>query len=49
MEWFVIEALVALAVGIAIVVWTMVPQKKLPRDAEKSGAAKSGLAPKVEP
>ena len=45
MEWFFIEALVALAVGIAIVWWTMVPAKKLPRDA-KSGAAP---APKVEP
>ena len=30
MEWFFIEALVALAVGIAIVWWTMAPQRKLP-------------------
>jgi hypothetical protein len=45
MEWFFIEALVALAAGIAIVWWTMAPQKRLPRDA------KSGVAPppKVEP
>jgi len=45
MKWIFIEALVALAVGIAIVWWTMAPSKKLPRDA-KSGVAR---APKVEP
>ena len=49
MEWFFIEALVALAVGIAIVVWTMVPPKKLPRNVAKSAADESGAAPKVEP
>lgn len=31
MEWFIIEALVALAIGIAIVWWTIAPSKKLPR------------------
>ena len=43
MEWFLIEALVALAVAAAIVWWTITPAKKLPRDTEsKSGdAAKS--------
>ncbi|HQR09872.1 MAG TPA: hypothetical protein PLW68_00990 [Casimicrobiaceae bacterium] len=30
MEWFIIEALVALALAIAIVWWTMAPQRKLP-------------------
>jgi hypothetical protein len=45
MEWFFIEALFALAVGIAIVWWTMAPQKKLPRDA-KTGSAP---APKADP
>jgi hypothetical protein len=41
MEWFFIEALVALLVAIFIVWWTMAPQRKLPRDVEKSGDAKS--------
>jgi hypothetical protein len=41
MEWFFIEALVALAVAIGIVWWTMAPQKK--RDG------KSGAAPKAKP
>jgi hypothetical protein len=45
MEWFFIEGLVALAVGVAIVWWTMAPLKKPPRD-EKPGAAPT---PKVEP
>jgi hypothetical protein len=35
MEWFFIEALFALAVGIAIVWWTMAPRRKSPRDGEK--------------
>jgi hypothetical protein len=45
MEWFFIEALFALAAGIAIVWWTMAPLKKPPR------AAKPGVAPtpKAEP
>jgi hypothetical protein len=45
MEWFFIEALFALAAGIAIVWWTMAPLKKPPR------AAKPGVAPapRVEP
>ena len=39
MEWFFIEALFALAVGAAIVWWTIAPRKKLPRaDVEKSDA-----------
>ncbi len=42
MEWFFIEALVALAVGIAIVWWTMAPLKKSSRDA------KPGAAPKAD-
>jgi hypothetical protein len=52
MEWFLIEALVALAVAVAIVWWTITPAKKLPRivDAKsgesKSGESKSGDAPK---
>ena len=42
MEWFIIEALVALAIGIAIVWWTMAPSKKLPGSAgATSGDAKS--------
>ena len=54
MEWFIIEALVALAVGIAIVWWTMAPQKKLPHHADakygdpKSGDDKTGAARKVD-
>ena len=39
MEWFFIEALFALRWRVAIVWWTMGPQKKLPRDA-KTGAAR---------
>ena len=42
MEWFLIEALFALAVAVAIVWWTVTPAKKLPRDVE----SKSGDAPK---
>jgi hypothetical protein len=36
MEWFFIEAFVALVIAIAIVWWTMVPRKKDPaaRNAE---------------
>jgi len=45
MEWFFIEALFALAVAVAIVWWTMAPQKKLPRDA-KPGVPST---PKAEP
>jgi hypothetical protein len=45
MEWFFIEALFALAVAVAIVWWTMVPRKKLPRDAGTGGPP----APKAEP
>jgi hypothetical protein len=41
MEWFFIEALVALAVGIAIVWWTMAPLKKPPRDAKPGAAHKA--------
>jgi hypothetical protein len=41
MEWFFIEALVALAVAIGIVWWTMAPQKKLPRDGKSSAAPKA--------
>jgi hypothetical protein len=58
-EWFFIEALVALAVGIAIVWWTIAPQRKLPRDrsanadaassaSKQTGAAKSAPAAKVD-
>jgi len=39
MEWFFIEALVALAVAIGIVWWTMAPQKK--RDKKSSAAPKA--------
>ena len=39
MEWFIIEALVALAVGIAIVWWTMAPQKKSPHGRDDKTAA----------
>ena len=45
MEWFFIEALFALAAAVAIVWWTMAPQKKLRPDA-KSGTES---APKAEP
>ena len=41
MEWFFIEALVALAVAIGIVWWTMAPQKKR--------GGKSSAAPKDSP
>jgi hypothetical protein len=39
MEWFFIEALVALALAVAIVWWTMAPAKKLPRERS------TGVAP----
>jgi hypothetical protein len=44
MEWFIIEALVALAVGIAIVWWTITPSKKLPptTDATPGNANSAG-------
>ena len=45
MEWFFIEALFALAAAVAIVWWTMAPQKKLRPDA-KTGA---DAAPKADP
>ena len=60
MEWFFIEALVALAVGIAIVWWTMAPQRKLPTklptkpqtelpaNLPNDNAAKSDAGPKVD-
>ena len=45
MEWFFIEAFVALAIGVAIVWWTMAPQRKSPRaDETKSGAASDSKA-----
>ncbi len=60
MAWFFIEAAVALAVGIAIVWWTMAPQRKLrsrasnelptavPKGLPEDAAAKSDAAPKVD-
>jgi len=54
MVWFFIEALVALAVGIAIVWWTMAPQRKLPgvpdanKGAANSVATRTGAATKVD-
>ena len=45
MEWFFIEALFALAAGVAIVWWTMAPQKNLPRDAKSASAP----TPKADP
>jgi len=36
MEWFFIEALVALALAVAIVWWTMAPARKLPRGRDPS-------------
>jgi hypothetical protein len=45
MEWFFIEALFALAAGIAIVWWTMAPLKKPPRAAKPAPAP----TPKAEP
>ena len=48
MEWFFIEALFALAVGVAIVWWTTAPQRKLPRDVDKTGTGKSGASAKVD-
>ena len=41
MEWFFIEALVALAVAIGIVWWTVAPRKKAPRDGKSSAAPKA--------
>jgi hypothetical protein len=43
MEWFFIEALVALALAVAIVWWTMAPARKLPR-----GRGDTGVAPDEE-
>ena len=56
MVWFFIEALVALAVGIAIVWWTMAPQRKLPTKAPtelpanspNDDSAKSDTSSKVD-
>jgi len=45
MEWFFIEALFALLVAVAIVWWTMAPQRKLPRDVDKSDDARSRAIP----
>jgi len=42
MEWFFIEALVALALAVAIVWWTMAPGRKLPRGRN------TGVAPDEE-
>jgi hypothetical protein len=39
MEWFFIEALVALALAVAIVWWTMAPARKLPREREPGAAS----------
>ena len=50
MEWFFIEALTALVIAIGIVWWTMAPARKLPPEVDtRSGDAKRGVAPKVEP
>ena len=48
MEWFFIEALFALAVGIAIVWWTMAPQRRRPRmvDPKADQNADPGAHPK---
>jgi hypothetical protein len=43
MEWFFIEALVALVLAVAIVWWTMAPTKKSPHE-RKGGAAPDGEA-----
>jgi hypothetical protein len=47
MEWFFIEALVALAVGIAIVWWTMAPPRKLPRAGDRK--ARDATSGTVQP
>ncbi len=38
MEWIFLEVLIALAIGVAIVWWTMAPNKK--RDANRDAATK---------
>lgn len=39
MEWIILEALVALALGLAIVWWTLSPARRRERDNEQRGAA----------
>jgi hypothetical protein len=44
MEWIILEALVALAIGLAIVWWTMSPARKRDRDAESRPDAQDDAA-----
>lgn len=39
MEWIILEALVALALGLAIVWWTLSPARKRERELEKRNPA----------
>jgi cbb3-type cytochrome oxidase subunit 3 len=38
MEWIILEALVALALGLSIVWWTLSPARKREREQEKRNA-----------
>jgi hypothetical protein len=44
MEWIILEALVALAVGLAIVWWTMSPARRRDRERERKDAAGSSAS-----
>jgi hypothetical protein len=44
MEWIVLEALVALAAGLAIVWWTMSPARKRERENERRDAGSDASA-----
>ena len=46
MEWIILEALVALALGLAIVWWTVSPARRREREEEKLDA-KQGESRKV--
>jgi len=48
MEWFFIEALFALAAAVAIVWWTVSPQKKLRSDATPEAKPDAEPAPKAD-
>ena len=39
MQWIILEALVALALGLAIVWWTLSPARRRERDSEQQRAA----------
>ena len=45
MEWIFLEVLIALAIGVAIVWWTMAPTKKRKAATKKRDAARKNADP----